>query len=61
MNTFVFPKAKSTAVRAVVTRANGDVENLGLISYRNRNLVLHYAVNGYIKLKEFFNDRSRSK
>lgn len=61
MQTLVFPKAKSTAIHAVVTRANGKVEDLGLISFRHRNLVIHYAVNAYIRIKEFFNDRSRSK
>ena len=30
-------KAKSVGVRAVVTRANGDVEDLGLVSYWDSN------------------------
>jgi len=54
-----FPKAKSTAIRAVVYRANGRVENLGLISFKHRNPVIHWTVNAYIRLKDFINDRSR--
>lgn len=60
-STYAFPKARSTAIRAVVTRADGRIIDLGLISYRHRNPFIHYAVNAYIALKDLFNDRSRSK
>jgi len=46
------PKAKATSIRLVVTRANGRVENLGLVSYWNRNPLKRWAVNLYIRLKE---------
>lgn len=53
--------AKSASIHAVVTRANGKVENLGMISYWNKNPVLNWAGNSYIKVKEFINGRSRPK
>jgi hypothetical protein len=45
-------KARRCSIRAVVTRADGTVEDLGLISFSHRNLFIHYAVNAYIRLKE---------
>lgn len=47
-------KAKHASIHAVVTRADGRVENLGVISYYHRNPLIHYAVNAWIKLKELF-------
>lgn len=54
-------RAKYTAIRAVVTRADGRVEDLGLISFRHRNLFIHVAVNAYIRIRDFLNGRSRPK
>lgn len=44
----------STAISAVVTRADGTVEDLGLISFSSPNPIIHWAVNLYIKTKRFF-------
>lgn len=54
-------KQKSTSIRAVVTRADGRKEDLGLISYRHSNPIIHFVVNAYIYLKERLNGRARSK
>lgn len=43
---------KCTSISAVVTRANGKVEPLGVISFRHRNPFIHYPVNFYIWIKE---------
>lgn len=40
------------SISAVVTRADGTVENLGVISYYNKNPVIHKMVNMWIKYKE---------
>lgn len=53
--------AKQTSIHAVVTRKDGTVENLGLISYWHRNPIINWVVNAYIRLKDFINDRSRPK
>lgn len=53
--------AKSSAVHAVVTRADGSIEDLGLISYWHRNPGINWVVNAYIFLKDKINGRSRSK
>lgn len=55
------PEAKSTAISAVVIRADGRRVNLGLISFKHRNPIIHWAVNLYISVKDYFNDHSRSK
>lgn len=44
-------KAKSTSISAVVTRADGRIENLGLISYWHKNPLLRWPVNLYIWIK----------
>ena len=59
VNTLAKPKYSS--IRAVVTRADGTVENLGLISFKHRNLIIHWAVNAYIRLKDFYHGRSRPR
>ena len=53
--------AKSGSIHATVIRANGQIENLGLISYWHTNPVMNWAVNFYIRLKDFINGRSRPK
>lgn len=54
-------RAKSSSIRAVVIRADGSVENLGLISFWHKNPFMRWAVNAFIRLKEMANGRSRSK
>lgn len=44
-------RAKSSSVRVVVTRADGRVENLGLVSYWHRNPLIRAAVNLWLLLK----------
>jgi hypothetical protein len=46
--------AKSATFRAVVTRADGTVEDLGLIAYWHKNPFVRWAVNGWLKLKGRF-------
>lgn len=46
--------AKSASIHAVVTRADGSVEDLGLISFYHKNPLINFAVNKYIKLKDYF-------
>lgn len=53
--------AKASAIHAVITRADGTVEDLGLISYWHRNPVINWTVNFYIRIKDFINGRSRPK
>lgn len=45
-------KAKSASISAVVTRANGRVERLGMIAFYHRNPILNWVGNFYINLKE---------
>lgn len=52
-------EAKSSSITAVVIRANGKVENLGLIAFWHRNPIKRWAVNRFIKIKERINGRSR--
>lgn len=47
-------EAKTQAIRAVVTRADGTVEDLGIVSYYHRNPLIHYPVNWWIKIKDMF-------
>lgn len=44
-------KAQRASVHAVVTRANGTVEDLGMIAYYHRNPLLSWAVNAFISVK----------
>ncbi len=53
--------AKSSSIRAVVTRADGSVEDLGIISFWHKNPLKRWAGNLFIRLKEMANGRSRSK
>lgn len=54
-------RAKYSSISAVVTRADGTVENLGVIAFWHRNPFLRIAGNLLIKIKELFNGRSRPK
>jgi hypothetical protein len=45
-------KVRESSVSAVVTRANGRVENFGVVSYYSRNPLKRWAVNAWIKMKE---------
>lgn len=49
--------AKSASIHAVVTRADGRVEKLGVISFYHKNPLIHYPVNFWIKLKNFKRNR----
>jgi hypothetical protein len=40
---FVNQQVKQSAIRAVVTRADGAVEDLGLISFYSRNPLLRWG------------------
>lgn len=46
-------RAKKTSLSAVITRADGRVENLGMIAFRHKNPLIHYPVNWWIKFKEY--------
>ncbi len=54
-------RARRSAITAVVTRADGTVEDLGLIAFYHRNPIINAAVNLYIRIKDFINGRSRSR
>ena len=43
--------ARKASLHAVVTRADGRVENLGVISYYHRFAPLRWIVNLYINVK----------
>lgn len=44
--------AKKASLRAVVTRANGTVEDYGIIAYYHKNPVINMLMNRWIKVKE---------
>lgn len=44
-------KVRSGRVYAVVHRADGAVEKLGLISFSHQNALINWTVNCYIKVK----------
>lgn len=44
--------AKESKLSAVVTRADGTIEDLGVIAYYSKNPLKHYLVNRWIKIKE---------
>jgi hypothetical protein len=46
--------AKEMSISAVITRADGRVENLGLISYYHRNPLKRWAVQAWIFVKRQF-------
>lgn len=50
-------KARKASVYAVVTRADGTVENRGLISYYHRNPLLRWPVNLWLSVKKLFKTR----
>lgn len=52
-------RAKYSTISAVVTRADGRIENLGIIAFWHRNPLLRAAGNLLIKIKERINGRSR--
>lgn len=45
-------KPKMSEIRAVVTRADGRVEDLGRIAYWHRNPLRNFAGNAMIKVRE---------
>jgi hypothetical protein len=45
-------RPKKVTITAVVTRADGTVEDLGRVAYYNRNPVLNALGNAWIKIKE---------
>lgn len=54
-------EAKSSSICAVITRADGTIENLGVIAYWHKNPLKRWAVNCFIKIKERLHGRSRPK
>jgi hypothetical protein len=54
MNQIIPAQARQASLHAVVTRADGTVENLGLIAYYHRNPFRRWAVNAFIKIKRRF-------
>lgn len=47
-------KVKSGSIHAVVTRADGTVEDLGMVSYHSSNPIKHLAVNAWIKARDWW-------
>lgn len=45
-------KVKDGAIYATVTRADGRVENLSVVSFYSRNWIKHYAVNAWIFVRD---------
>lgn len=45
-------KAKHSRISAVVTRADGRVERLGVIAFYHRNPIINWVGNLYIRIKE---------
>lgn len=52
-------RAKSSSISATITRADGSIENLGMIAFWHRNPLVRLAGNLLIKFKERINGRSR--
>ncbi len=48
---FAETKPREATLHAVITRANGTVEDLGLISYYHRNPVIKAVMNAMIGIK----------
>ncbi len=49
-------KSRSTqSIRAVITRADGTIEDLGLIGYSSTNPIKQLAWNIYSLAKKYFN------
>lgn len=46
-------KPRAASVHAVITRANGNVEDYGMISYYHRNPLRSWAVNIAISVRRF--------
>ncbi len=44
-------KPRTATVRAVITRADGTVEDIGLISYYHRNPIIKAVMNALIGIK----------
>ena len=47
-------KPRAVSLSAVITRANGSVEDRGVIAFYHRNPLLLLAVNAWIPIKRFF-------
>lgn len=47
-------KAQRASVHAVVTRADGTVEDLGMIAYYHRNPLRRWLVNAFIAVRRHF-------
>jgi hypothetical protein len=52
--TFANVKPRSATVEAVITRADGTVEKLGVIAYHHRNPVRSFFVNLWISIRRRF-------
>jgi hypothetical protein len=50
-------KPREATVHAVVTRADGTVEDLGLISYYHKNPFIRAYYNARIKIRDFCRKR----
>lgn len=48
---------KRATVSVTVTRADGTVEDYGVVSYHHRNPVLRLLGNSLAKIRKHFNDR----
>lgn len=48
----VSSETKQASLEMVVTRANGTVENLGVVSYYSKNPFKRWAVNLWIYVKQ---------
>ena len=43
---------KKASISAVITRADGRVEELGVISYYHKNPLINWIVNQWIRMKD---------
>jgi len=60
-NTTATPERKWTTVRAVVTRADGTVEDRGMISFQHRNPIISAIGNLYVKANHAFGEFRRNR
>lgn len=54
-------KIKSSSIEAVVIRADGRVEPLGMVAYHSRNPIKHFAVNAWLYVKDRWRNRSKGQ
>lgn len=47
-------ETKQASLQAVLIKADGTVQNLGVVSFYHRNKIIQGAVNAWIKLKDFY-------